>query len=207
MPSKKPSFRRTSEMSGRITRHSLGLGIVAQGVAACRLGDARLQHGRPHGLLHAAFVHMVPSLLCRSRVNAELSSGEDVLPAPFEGGIRIFSRKGMGQKDACASRRPIAFERRAACEQVPAQRDDELIGHGDDAVLGAFAVAYDDGAMAEIQVLHPHPDAFQQTQPGAVLQTSDQPVDSRQALQHSTHFLDGEHDRQPLRAFRTYDLA
>jgi hypothetical protein len=121
-------------------------------MAACGLGDPRPEHGRTHRLLHAAFVHMVPSLLCRSRVCAEPSCGEEILPTPFEGGIRVFSCKGMGQKNS-VSRRPIPFERRAAGQQMPAQRDEEFIGQSDDAVLGTFPVAYDDRTVGEIQVL------------------------------------------------------
>ncbi len=70
------------------------------------------------------------------------------------------------------------------------------------AVLLPFAVAHEDLAPLEIDVLHPQLKTLEQPQPGAVQQRHDQPHRAVKLLQHRAHLSRREHHRQPRRALR-----
>ena len=71
-----------------------------------------------------------------------------------------------------------------------------------DPVLVPFALPHGDLAVAEVDVLDPQGQAFEEAETGAVHQRGGDEVLSRQMAENLRNLIPGEDDRQQLRTFR-----
>ena len=91
--------------------------------------------------------------------------------------------------------------------QLLAQRRLDRLGQHHRPVLAALAVAHDEGAAAELDVLDPQLQALGDAQAGAVEQRGEQPVLARfDGGQDAADLVDAQHHRQAARLTRPADL-
>ncbi len=83
-------------------------------------------------------------------------------------------------------------------------RHDTARQHGH-AVLRALAVAHDDLAACEFNVLHSQANAFHDAHARAVQQPADQAVRAGKAIEHAGDFVAREDDRKVRRRLRELD--
>ncbi len=91
------------------------------------------------------------------------------------------------------------------CE-VRAQRPDDAARQQRDAILEPLAVADQDLASREVDVLHAQPHALHDPHPGAVEEPAEQPVHAAQPTEHRCHLFAREHHRHSRRRLRTLDV-
>jgi hypothetical protein len=82
--------------------------------------------------------------------------------------------------------------------ELLAQRQQHVLGQHGDAVLAALAVAHQQLAALELDILHAQAQALEQTHARAVEQRGDQPHGAAQLVQQGAHLADREHHRQAL---------
>ena len=88
---------------------------------------------------------------------------------------------------------------------MAAKRADEAVGKHRNPVLGALAVAHEDGPATEIDVLHPQPDRFHDAHARAVQQFTDEPVTTIQGAQKPGNLGARKHRRQSRGSLRPHD--
>ena len=76
-----------------------------------------------------------------------------------------------------------------------------------DSVLVAFAGANDDLVPPEIDVFHPKPSAFQETQAGTIEQDGHEAGSATELTDDRPHFVTGEYDRQSHRSPGAHDIV
>jgi len=85
---------------------------------------------------------------------------------------------------------------RLRANQLRAQRQDDVFGQHGDAVLGALAVAHDQLAALEVDVLDTQPQPFHQPHARAVQQRSDEPGRAAGLVEQRANLAGRQHDRQ-----------
>lgn len=92
--------------------------------------------------------------------------------------------------------------------RLGAQRMHQRFGQHGDPVLGPLAFPHQDLAPAEIHILHPQPEPFQQPHPGAAQQTQHQRhVGIPNRRQQALHFIHRQHHRKARRPLRPRHLV
>ncbi|OGO18827.1 MAG: hypothetical protein A2Z14_00395 [Chloroflexi bacterium RBG_16_48_8] len=128
---------------------------MTEGMGADRLGEAGPSGGFADGLLQTALIQVVAAHDAAARVYGKPSCRKDVLPDPFTVGIGVFALQGVGQVDRAVPLFQVFFMQALDALEVLLKRGAEAIGQHGHAVLRPFAVANGDGAIVEIQILHP----------------------------------------------------
>src|SRR5215510_2099447 len=80
---------------------------MAKGMGADLLRQPGPAHGDLDGLVDDAGVHMMATGDTRTRVDGEMPSREDILPAPFCCGLPIFPGQRLGQVDGSMALRQV----------------------------------------------------------------------------------------------------
>ena len=124
------------------------------------------------------------------------SAGKHVLPRPLARRAWILARERERQPDLAEAVREIELVLLAHRCEVRAQRPHDATRQHRHAILESLAVADQDLAAREIDVLHAQPHALHDPHPGAVEEPAEQPVHAAQAREHRGHLLAREHDRQ-----------
>jgi hypothetical protein len=92
-------------------------------------------------------------------------------------------------------------------QQVRAERAGRALRQHRHTILGAFAVADDDLAPAEVDVHHAQPHRFHDAQPRAVEHPADEGMHAAQPSEHGERLLARQHDRQPGGRARVLDVV
>lgn len=85
---------------------------------------------------------------------------------------------------------------------MPSKRHNQLIRKRDNAMLTTFAIAHENGAMLEVNVLDPQVNTLHQPKTGTVEQARHKPLHTTMLTQIPSDFLGAEHHRKSLRPFR-----
>ena len=91
--------------------------------------------------------------------------------------------------------------------KVSAQMGDERGREDRDPILSAFAVANQDAAVLELQILGSQPQRLGEAQAASVQQYADEPVDALQIGENALDILLAENGRQAPRASGSYHIA
>ena len=132
-----------------------------------------------------------------ARIDRAAIGGKHVLPAPIARRGRVFAFERRRQPYRAETRLQIGVVQTLRRSELPAHGRQQPVGKHRDAVLRARAVADDDRAPFEIDVLHPQPQAFHDSQSRTVKQPADQAMDAFQSVEERRHFGRREYDRQP----------
>jgi hypothetical protein len=112
---------------------------MAKGVSADLLGQAGTADGRLDGFVDDAGINMMATGDARTRVYGEIPGGQDILPAPFLGGIRILPSQSMGQVDLALTLSQVLLMQRLDPGQVVLEQRGERGGKGGEPVFVALA--------------------------------------------------------------------
>jgi hypothetical protein len=82
------------------------------------------------------------------------------LPAEFSGGVGVFAGEGVGQVDFAEAVLEVGLVEALDGLDLAAEGGDEGVGEDGDAVVFAFSIADDDGAVAEVYVFDTQAQAF-----------------------------------------------
>jgi hypothetical protein len=162
------------------------------------LEDPAAADGGPDGALEGAFGGMVASDDAATGVDRAAGGGEEVLPAELAIGVRILRRQGMGQMGAAVALLDIVPVEGPDAIDLLAQGFFQGAGQQGDAVLRALAVADDEMALAEVDVLDPEAEAFQQSEAGAVEQAGHQSIRAVELVEDGADLVAGQDRREPL---------
>src|SRR5262245_60854665 len=132
------------EMGGEaVTQRMRPDGLAQTGGARGEL-DGALQDGR---------VYVVSTTSAGARINRQLRRRKHPLPGPLPFRMRPFTRQRVGQQDATETGRQIAPVGGVYGPQVPAQRFDHPHRQHGDAIAATLALAHDDLAALEVNIL------------------------------------------------------
>lgn len=126
---------------------------------------------------------MVPSPDAVPRVGGDIGGGKDVLPTQFLGGVGILAGERVREPDRAQSLCQIALVKGADKLDLDAQLLGEAGGQDHHAILAAFAIADDDLAVIENDVLDAQSQSLLETQSRTVKKTDDQPDRALQAAE------------------------
>ncbi len=113
-----------------------------------------------------------------------------------------FSRKHIRESDGAQSCGQIAVVLLLRAIELRGQRRQHAIRQHGDPILVAFAIADEDVAPLEIDIVHPQPNRFHDAQARAVEEPADQSVDAVEAIQNRRDFGLRVDRRQSLRHAR-----
>src|SRR5687768_6558590 len=88
-------------------------------------------------------------------INRESVGRKDVLPGEFTDGVRVFPLEGIREVDGTVTHGEIQLVLSFDLVEVEAQGFKQEIRKRGDPVILALAIAYDDLAIGEVQVLDP----------------------------------------------------
>ena len=109
-----------------------------------------------------------------TRVYGDVPGGEDILPTPFFGSIRILPSQSMGQVDLAMPLRQVLLMQRLDPDQVVLEQRGECGGKGGEPVPVALARADGQLLHLKIDVLDPDPDGFHDAQAAPIEQFGNQ---------------------------------
>src|SRR5205823_11777476 len=118
------------QVSGEGMPKGIGADVLCQTGTANRHLD---------GFVDNAGVNMMATGDTGTRVDGNVPGGEDILPAPFLGGIRILPSQRMGQVDLAMPLRQILLMQRLDPGQVVLEQRGECGGKGGETVPRALA--------------------------------------------------------------------
>ncbi len=147
---------------------------VAHGMAAGSFGNARSADGLFDGLLDNRWVQVVAANGVGPGVSAARASGEDVLPAPVGGGIRVLARQGRREVDPAEAVGDVLIVEIADVVEVVLEPLTAGVGEECRSVFVTLAVADGDVAEVEIDVLDAEAEALKDPHSGAVEQQDDE---------------------------------
>jgi hypothetical protein len=126
------------------------------------------------GFVDDAGVNMVATSDSRTGVYGNIPGRENILPAPFLGGIRILPSQSMGQIDLTMPLSRILLMQGLDPDQVVMEQRGERGGKGCEAIF--VALARTDGQLLhlKIDVLDPDADSFHDAQAATVEQFGNQ---------------------------------
>ena len=166
------------------------------GVAARVLDDTGLANGLSHGALHQRLVDVVAALLPGPSILPATLLGEDPLPTPLGGRVRVLAVEGVRQEHAPPAGREVALVEPLDPWEVTAERSIDRIREHRHPVPSPLAVAHRDLAPRELKVFHAEVEALHETQPRTVQQGDDQPLVSGQTVEDRPRLFPGQHDGQ-----------
>ena len=149
---------------------------VAEGVAGGVLVDPSVVGRTFDGPLDGGVGSVVAAGDVAPRVVGELGGGEDVLPAPFGGGVWILFGQGVGEVDAAYVVGAVFFELDLDLAEMALERVVEAIGEHGGAVLAAFAVAHDDASAAKVQAFDAEAEGFGEAEAAAIKKVGNETV-------------------------------
>ena len=127
-------------------------------------------------------------------------------PGPRQRGTRKLARQGMRQlhtrSPRCTISLPLATNARELFVQAMLERGRQH----HHPVLAALALAHDDRAALEIDVLDPQTYAFHQPHAGAIQQLREQAMPGRNAPHQAADLFLSQHHRQPRLVLRAAQL-
>src|ERR1700687_2838041 len=157
-------------------------------VRSRRLAQARI----PHGLLHRSLKRLIAEVMAAhdaaARVARARGGGKNILPRPLAVRRGILAHKGVRQAHAAASLREVGLVHGARASQLVPQRCYQASGKYGHPILAAFAVADDDGAALELDILDSQTHRLEDAHARTVKKAAHQTVRSMQAAQHGGHF-------------------
>ena len=138
-------------------------------------------------------------LVAGARIRRARVGRKHVLPHPLACGARILARERERQPDRAESFVEVDAVQLAHVRELLAQRGRDARRQHRHPILVALAVADEDLAARELDVLHAQPHRLHDAQSGAVEQRADQPMDALQACQDARHLLARQDHRQTRR--------
>jgi hypothetical protein len=175
-----------------------------RGGGLCDAGGAR---GGGNGPLHGALVQVVTANLAGLRRQIGSGRREEPLPRPLSRGARVLAVEGVRDLDGAFAGRKVGLVLRSNEREVLSERCQEGERQDDRSILSTLAVADEDLASLEIDVLDSELQRLDQAQATPVQKSAHDPVRATQAAEQRTGFATGEHDRQALGAFRVREIA
>jgi len=149
--------------------------------------------------LHRLIAGVMSPHLARARIDRPIARREDVLPRPLARRVRVLAGERERQVHRAEARREVLGVQLAHAHEMAAQRGSDARGEHRHPVARALAVAHDDLAPREVDVLHAQAQRLHDAQAGAVEQAQDQAGRARSAREHRAHLLARQHDGQPRR--------
>lgn len=141
------------------------------------------------------------------RVDGPHRRGKHPLPGPGPAGPRILQRQRVRQQHPPQPVGQILFVQRARPRKLRLQRCDQVLRQHRHPVLAALALAHDQLAARELQVLHAQAQRLQQPHDDAVHQRRHQTRRARHVQQQAAHLARRQHHRQPARRSRLHHLV
>ena len=149
---------------------------VAEGVATGRLWYASSGNSLPDCVLQVLLVRVMAPSLQGARVDGEFGGRKNVLPAPVALGVGVFPLQAKGQIDFAAAAGLVGLVNLLHSLKVLAEGLFQARRQEGDSFPHALAFTHGDLLVAEIDVLYPKPEAFEQAQAAPVEQLSHKPV-------------------------------
>ena len=163
-------------------------------------GNARLTYGIPDLSRHRVVVKMIAGDLAGSGVLTEGRGREDPLPTPLARGVGKLPGQRFRQVGVASATRQIGEVVLTGSREVLLKSQLQGTGQWHDAMLSAFGVMNGDGALAEIQILHPQAHGLHQAETAAIHDLSDKFPRIFQAGEDRANFLAGHDYRGAARA-------
>jgi len=114
----------------------------------------------------------------RNGVSGEIGSGEDVLPGELFDGGGVFALESVGEVDGPKSFEQILIVLGFDCLKVDAKRFAQDVREDGNAVVLAFAIAYDDLSIVEVEVFDAQSQDFHEAKSAAVHKLGHEAVDA-----------------------------
>jgi drug/metabolite transporter (DMT)-like permease len=184
----------------------MGRERVAQRVRRRRFGHPGRPHGQLECALHRLIGHMLPAYHARARVDRKLHRGKNILPGPFPSGIRILAIERIGQPDLAMPGRQVLAVEFGDADHVIAQGWHHAGRQHRHPILEALAVAHENLATLEIDILHPQAQAFHDAQTSAIHQPTDQGIGAFQPRKQRGNLGLRQHHRQAARGLGRLDI-
>ena len=146
----------------------MGRKRMTERVARRRLGNAGPAGRVPDRFLNNRFVQVVSMSETRSGIEVMGGSGKHPLPGPLAVGIRVLPNQGVRQRRPAQPLFQIGFVLFANSPQVVLERLAQHVRQHGDPIFLTFAVPDGDFMPAEVQILDPQLQAFEQPQPRTV---------------------------------------
>ena len=169
---------------------------VATDRLVCDTGQAR---SGAHSFLKAAFIGMVAAHYIRVGVDGDAFGREDILPGPFTGGVGVFLFEGIGQVDGPVTTLDILLVDLLHAGKMFLEGDNQDLGEHGHAIFFAFAIADNETALFEIDVLDSQANTFNETQTGAIENFCHELVNSGEGIDNTQSFCFGKDGGEALR--------
>jgi len=160
-----------------------------------------------HFLLHRGLGQRVAPQRTSARVGRAQRAGKHPLPAPAAGRVAVLQRQRVGQPHRAEAGGQVRLVQRAGVGQLLLQRLHQVLRQHSDPIFAALAVAHQEFAASELDVLDPQAQALQQPHAGTVQQRGDQAHGAAQWLQQHAQLAGHQHQRQPPLVFGHHDLV
>jgi hypothetical protein len=142
-----------------------------------------------------------------ARVERLQRTREDPLPAPGLRCARELHRQRVRQPDSPQPLGQVPVVQRMGLGQLLLQPEHQVLRQHGHPILSPFAIAHQDLAPLEPDILHPKPQGLQQAHPRAVEERSHQPRGAAHLQQKLAHLGRGQDDRQAALGLGRDDLV
>ena len=172
-----------------------------------RLDDAGALCGQRHRLLDRAVAQVVAVHPAAARVGRTMGTGEHPLPTPGPRRLRVLQVQRAGQPHRAEALGEITLMQRTRASELLLQGRDQVLRQHRHPVLGALAVAHDDLAPRELDILDTQAQTLEQSHAGAVEQRGQQARGAAHLGEQRPHFQRRQHHRQAARGLGGDDVV
>jgi len=141
----------------------------------------------------------------RCEDDGEIVGGEDILPRPFAGCVRIFPVQGAGKINGAAAVREVLVVEFLNPGEVRLQRAAESLREDGNAFPHTLALSNGNLPISKIDILDAQPETFEQAQTAPVEEVGHDPVISLQMGENGASFGSRKDDGKLGRAANTLD--
>jgi hypothetical protein len=180
---------------------------VPEAVGGDVLGDPGEGRAQLDGSLDDGLVEVVAAGLSGAGVKVGAGRGEEPLPGPRAGGVRVLEVESVGELDVSRSVAEVGLVLGVDLAQVRAELGDETRREGGDAVPSAFAVSEEDLAAVEVEVLDSKGGALEEAKSRSIEERGDEARSSVHLVEERGDLFGREHDGEAVRALRASEVA
>jgi hypothetical protein len=174
---------RFEKVCGKTVAESMGTGAFADFGGADSGGD---------GALEAGFVDVMTAGGAGARVGGEFGGWEDPKPGPLERGGWIFCGQSVWKPYSRQGVSAVGIVPFAGGMELGFEGGEEGFGKHGDAVFIPFAIANDDDALAEIDVLDAQAECFEKAEAGAVEEAGKEVMNAGEVAKDAVDFVAGQ---------------
>ena len=180
---------------------------MPQRMAACTLVHARRQDGIAHGILKHGLVKVVPSPLPGVRLSIDPRRRKHPLPWPLAARIWQLPAQGVWKLDPTRAVREVGVMLFAHALEMLTEWQKGPFRKKRPPILPPLAVAHEDLAPLEVELLHTKSCALQKPKPCAIEELCHERRHAIQSAKNRHDLALGQNDRNPVRPLRPSEVS